>query len=609
EVDAGALRGWLGERLPSSMVPGAVVFLDALPRTATGKVDRRALPAPSAPAPEAGFAAPRNPAEEMLAGIWSHVLDREGSASRPIGIHDNFFELGGHSLLATQVVSRVNAAFGVESGPQLLFRHPTVTELADAIESLSATGRPAPIEALDAAAKRGALPLSFAQERLWFLHQLNPEGTAYNVAAPLLFAGSLDPEALRRAFEEIVRRHEVLRTTFTIVDEQPMQIISPPAEHPLPLVDLRALAERDRRPQLQHLIRRDQRRTFDLQRGPLLRNVLVRLAGMPERDEHVLLFSCHHIVSDGWSTGILLRELASHYRVFLAGAEGPSAPSPLDPLPIQYADYASWQRRRLSGEELERELAWWRERLDSAQPLARLAVDRPRSAAGTSRGVRRRFRLSASTSQALRGLCREQGATLFMTLLAAFQTLLHRHTGAEAVTVGTPIANRNRREIEPLIGFFVNTQVLRASFREKPRASEPTFRQLLDQVRETTLGAHAHQDLPFEKLVEALQPDRRAEPQPLFQVLFALQNAPMESLDLPGVTFNLLEMEEGERSAQFDLTLGMMESSGILNGVFNYDGALFEPATIEVLIDHFRRLLEEIAADPDRPVGDLPLTS
>ncbi|MCP4661648.1 MAG: AMP-binding protein, partial [bacterium] len=603
EVDAGALRGWLGERLPSYMVPGVVVFLDALPRTATGKVNRRALPAPTAAAPEAAFAAPRSPAEEMLAGIWSHVLDLEGPASRPIGIHDHFFELGGHSLLAAQVASRVNAAFGVEIGPQLLFKHPTVAALAAAVERLSPAGRPAPIAALDPAAKRGAFPLSFSQERLWFLQQLQPEGTAYNVALPMRAVGSLNREALRRTFEEIVRRHEVLRTTFAIVGEQPMQRISPPGEHLLPLVDLRALREEDRQLQVWHRIHSEEARPYDLAQEPLLRTTLLWLA----TDEHVLLLCCHHIGYDGWSTGIVARELMTLYRAFVAGYDPRIEPSPLAPLPLQVADYASWQRQwesQTGDNELDRQLDWWRARLDSSPPAAQLVLDHPRSDPGASRSVRRRFKLSAATSQALRELSRAEGATLFMTLLAAFQTLLHRHTGGEAVVVGTPIATRNRPEIEALIGFFINTQVLRTTFR-----GNPPFRQVLDQVRETALGAYARQDLPFERLVEALRPDRRADAQPLFQVAFGLHNAPMESLDMPGVTFSLLEVEQGKRSAQFDLSLGMMDRSGILNGFLDYDGALFEPATIEILIDHYCRLLEEIVADPDRPVGDLRLSS
>ncbi|MCP4662604.1 MAG: AMP-binding protein, partial [bacterium] len=395
--------------------------------------------------------------------------------------------------------------------------------------------------------------------------------------------------------------------------EEPRQLISPPGEHPLPLVDLHALAPGPRQEQLEQLMRHDEGRPFDQVRGPIFRTTLLRLVRPPERAdaadraEHVLLFCCHHIAFDGWSMGVIARELAVLYRVFAAGAEAGTDSSPLAPLPIQYADFARWQRRWLNGgEELDRQLAWWRAELDTAQPLVRLPVDHPRPEGATSRAVRRHFTLSAATSEALRSLSRRRGATLFMTLAAAFQTLLHRHTGAGAVVVGTPIANRNRRELEGLIGFFVNTQVLRTDFR-----GDPPFVELLERVRQAALGAYGHQDLPFEKLVEALQSDRRAEPQPLFQALFALQNAPLSPLGLPGVTLRPLYAQEGERErgALLDLTLGMVESGDILEGFLDFDATVFEPATIDALHDHLRRLLEEIAVDPDRRVGDLPIMS
>ncbi|MCP4659325.1 MAG: amino acid adenylation domain-containing protein, partial [bacterium] len=354
ELDAGELRAFLRESLPSYMVPSALVLLEALPRTPNGKVDRRALPAPE-PAAAAELAesraAPRGPVEEILAGIWAEVLEMTGPASRRVGIHDDFFELGGHSLRATQVASRANTALGVGIGPQLLFEHPTVAELAAVVERLAAADWEAPIEARGPEARRAPLPLSFAQERLWFLHQLQPEDTAYNIAFALHFAGALDPETLRRTFQEILRRHEILRTTYAIVDEEPRQLISPPGEHPLPLVDLHALAPGPRQEQLEQLMRHDEGRPFDQVRGPIFRTTLLRLVRPPEhadaadRAEHVLLFCCHHIAFDGWSMGVIARELAVLYRAFAAGAEAGTDSSPLAPLPIQYADFARWQRR------------------------------------------------------------------------------------------------------------------------------------------------------------------------------------------------------------------------------------------------------------------------
>ncbi|MCP4664399.1 MAG: non-ribosomal peptide synthetase, partial [bacterium] len=459
------LRRFLAERLPDYMVPGVFSLLEELPLLPSGKVDRAALPEPAAGEEPESSVAPRGPVEEILAGIWSEVLDCDR-----VGRHDDFFELGGHSLLAAQVVSRVSRALGLEIALRQLFEYSTVAALAVEIEKLSATDRGVPREPLQPVPRTGPLPLSFAQERLWFLYQLEPESTAYNSINALNFKGSLVPEALRRAFDEIVRRHEVLRTTFAVVDDRPVQRISPPGEHPLLLVDLARLPERDRRAELGTVFRGETERPFELARGPLFRSILVRLAG----DDHVLLLAKHHIIFDGWSAGVVVRELATLYRTFATGPPAPTAPSPLEPLPIQYADFACWQRRHLRGEVLERQLAFWRARLESPQPVAGLATDHPRDPAGRSRAAGRRFRFSAATSNALRRLSKRQGATLFMTLAAAFQTLLHRHTGAPVVVLGAPIANRNHHEIEALIGFFVNMLVMRSDF-----SDDPTFRQLL----------------------------------------------------------------------------------------------------------------------------------
>ncbi|MCP4660215.1 MAG: amino acid adenylation domain-containing protein, partial [bacterium] len=594
---ADELRRFLADKLPETMVPGMFSLLEELPLLPNGKVDRKSLPEPAAGAPREGMVAPRGPVEEILAGIWSEVLE-----IGEVGIDDDFFELGGHSLRATRVMSRASTALGVELPLRLLFEKPTVAAMAVEVEKLSAADRGSSPEPLIPVPRTGSLPLSFAQERLWFLHQLEPESTAYNATSGQSFKGALVPEALRRAFEEIVRRHEVLRTTFATVDEQPVQVISPPGEHPLPVVDLARLSERDRRVELGRRFRGEATRPFDLRRGPLFRSTLLRLAG----DEHVLLLSRHHIVFDGWSVGIVLRELAALYRVFAAGPDGRTVASPLEPLPIQYADFASWQRRHLRDEVLEEQLAFWRARLERPQRLARLAVDRPRDEAVASPAAAHLFRLSAATSEALRGLSRRQGATLFMTLVAAFQALLHRHTGAPAVVVGAPTAGRSRHEIEPLIGFFVNLQLLRADF-----SGDFTFRQLLDRVRDTTLEGYAHQDLPCEKLVETLQPGRGAGKSSLFQALFTFQNTGSRHLELPGVTLRPLELEggRGTQDAMFDFSVVISESGEQLAGGMAYDSSLFEAATIDGLRDHFVHLLEEIAGDPDRRVGDYALMS
>ncbi len=586
-LDRGTLRAYLGKSLPAYMVP-AVIFLDDMPRTPSGKVDRRALPDPVADGLGDVGIGPRGPLEEILAGIWSEVL---GCGRVSAGAH--FFDLGGHSLLATQVASRVNRAFAVTIGPAQLFEKPTLAALAAEIGRLQAAAQGTPQEPLVPVAGSGPAPLSSAQERLWFLDHYQPGSTAYNLATPLHFRGSLEPEALRRSFAEIVRRHEILRTTFTTAAEQSAQVVSPGCEQPLPWVDLTGPEEEDRSREVERLIRRDEGRPFDLSRGPLFRHTLLRLAG----DEHVLLLCCHHIVFDGWSQGVVIRELAQLYPAFLAGQ-----PSPLGPLAIQYRDFALWQRQWLRGPQLAAQLDYWRSQLGSGQPAAVLTPDRPRQP-GASRVRRRRFAVDAAAAEALRRLGREQGATLYMILAAAFQTLLHRHTRAAAVTVGTPIAHRNRCEIEELIGFFVNTQVLRSDF-----SDDPPFRQLLDRVREATLGAYAHQDVPFEKLVEALAPERRAEDrQPLFQAMFVFQNAPLPPLELPGVTLRPLAVEAGGRAAMFDLSLAMQESGERIEGSLEYDETLFEAATIDTLVDHYRRLLEGIAAHPERRVSALEL--
>ncbi|MCP4663535.1 MAG: amino acid adenylation domain-containing protein, partial [bacterium] len=548
------LRAFLEQRLPSYMVPAAFVALDALPRLPGGKVDRTALgrrALPEALPGDEGWVPPRNPTEELLVAIWEEVLGYGDGGRARIGVHDDFFDLGGHSLLATQVISRASHALGIEIALRLLFEKPTIAALAVEIEKLSATRRGRPREPLQPVPRTGPLPLSFAQERLWFLDQLDPESTAYNATAALNFQGTLNPEALGRAFDEIVRRHEVLRTTFAVVDDRPVQVVSPPGEHPMPLVDLARLPERDRRAELDARFRHEQARGFDLTRGPLFRSTLLRLAG----DDYVLLLSRHHIVFDDWSVGVLVRELATLYRAFAAGAEAPS-PLPLEPLPIQYADFAGWQRRQLRGEVLEEHLAFWRARLESPQAIAGLAVDHPRATAGTSRAEGRALTLSAAASNAVRRLSRRQGATLFMTLVATFQTLIYRHTGAPVVVVGAPIAGRSRHEIEGLIGFFVNLQLVRTDF-----ADDPTFRRLLDRVREATLQAYEYLDLPYEKLVEALQPDRSAGAPSLFQALFTFQNAPSQDLELPGVTLRPMELESGRetKNAMFDFSAVMWE--------------------------------------------------
>ncbi len=435
-------------------------------------------------------------------------------------------------------------------------------------------------------------PVSFAQARLWFLEQLVPGNSFYNVSTAARLTGSLNVTALWQTFNEIVRRHEALRTTFKMVEEQLFQVIAPSLSVPLPLVDLQQLSAVAREVQVQRLIAEDSVRPFALAEGPLLRVQLLVLG----EAEHVLLLTMHHIVADGWSIGVLMRELGALYAANVCGQ-----PSPLAELPLQYADFAHWQRQWLQGEVLETQLVYWQQQLEDL-PVLHLPTDRPRPAVQSYRGATQYLELSPSLTQALLALCQQQGVTLFITLLAAFQTLLYRYTGLEDIPVGSPIANRNRREIEGLIGFFVNSLVMRTNL-----SGNPTFQELLLRVREVALGAYAHQDLPFERLVEELQPQRDLSHTPLFQVMFALQSAPTPPLEFVGLTLNLLEVES--TTAKFDLTLSIENTEQGLKGSLEYNTDLFDAATITRMLQHYRILLEGIIAAPEQRLSDLALLS
>jgi non-ribosomal peptide synthetase component F len=434
-------------------------------------------------------------------------------------------------------------------------------------------------------------PMSFAQKRLWFLDQLEPESSFYNIPAAVRFHGALDVAALRQSLNEVVQRHEVLRARFTTVDGEPVQQVEPSLTLDLPVVDLTSVPEQERERKLYEVAQQEAQRPFDLGKAPLLRTTLLRL----RENEHVLLLSLHHIVADGWSIGVLIREVASLYEAFSKGK-----PSPLPELPIQYADFAQWQQEWLQGEVLEEQLSYWTERLRSAPGVLELPTDRPRPAVQTYRGAHMPFELSAELTAALKDLSRREGVTLFMTLLAAFQTLLYRYTDQDDVSVGVPVANRDRAGTEQLIGFFVNTLVMRTDL-----CGDPTFRELLARVRDVALGAFSHQDLPFEKLVDELQPERDLSHTPLFQVLFVLQNAPKQSLSLPGLTLELMEVEPG--SVKFDLTLSLEERPHGLAGSVGYNVDLFDDSTIRRMIGHFRVLLGGVVSNPETPISKLPL--
>ncbi|HEX8274758.1 MAG TPA: amino acid adenylation domain-containing protein [Longimicrobiaceae bacterium] len=581
-----ALRAWLRERLPEHMVPSSLTVLESFPLTPNGKLDRAALPAPEGEADDRAWTAPRTPTEEVLAGIWAEVLDVDR-----VGAHAGFFDLGGHSLLATRVTSRVREAFGVELPLRALFEAPTVAALAARVDAAAREGGGVQAPPLVPVPRDGPLPLSFAQQRLWFIDQLEPGSAAYNVPQARRLRGALDVGVLRRALDETVRRHESLRTTFHRAGGRPVQVVSPEGRARLAEVDLRGLPAGAREAEALRVAAAHAERPFDLERGPLLRASVARL----DADDFALLLNTHHVVSDGWSMEVLVRELSALYAAFREGR-----PSPLAPLPVQYADFAAWQRAWLEGPVLERQLAWWRGRLAGAPPVLDLPVDRPRpripgDAAGT-----RWLALPDEVGAALRALSRREGTTLFMTLLAAWQALLGRYAGRDDVVVGAPVAGRDRVEVEGLIGYFVNTLVMRTDL-----SGAPDGRELLRRVRETALGAYAHADIPFERLVEEVVPTRSLSHAPLIQVAFSLQNADAAVLRLGDG--ELEELDAGGDAAKFDLHFAMADHGGRLGGVLAYRAELWDGATVGRMLEHFGVLAGALAAEPGRPVAELPL--
>jgi amino acid adenylation domain-containing protein/non-ribosomal peptide synthase protein (TIGR01720 family)/FkbM family methyltransferase len=583
---SGALREFLSERLPEYMIPGAFVLLEELPLTPNGKVDRKALPTPVAPGSDSGsFVAPRTSVEEIIAGIWADILKIS-----TVGVYDNFFERGGHSLLGMQVIARVNDLFKTEVPLRVLFEQPTVAGLAERVESLISTGdtQRVPLSRIE---RTGIMPLSFAQQRLWFIEQFQPGTPLYNVPSTIRLTGRLDVACLRDTLQEVVRRHEIFRTVFDVVEGQPVQVIVPEAQVKLALIDLSSISSSEFT--ARQLIEAEAARTFDLAQGPLLRATLLRL----NASEHVLLFTMHHIISDAWSMGVLVKEVAALYQAFLKGES-----SPLPELPVQYADYAVWQREWLQGEVLERQVEYWREQLADAPAELALRTDRARPPVQSHRGASQRVVLPESLTGELRELSRREGVTLFMTLLAGWSVLLGRYAGVQDVTVGTLIAGRTRAEVEPLIGFFINTLALRVKWQ-----SDWTVTELLRAVREVCLGGYSHQELPFEKLVEELQPERNLSRTPIFQVMLVLQNAPFEALELPGLELQPIKLEG--TTALFDLTLLLSEEGRGIAGPLTYNTDIFEAETIERMLSQLEILLAGMAADPTTRLSDLPLLS
>jgi len=585
------VRNFLREELPEYMVPSAFVPLDKFPLTGNGKIDFHALPdyTPEGPSSDDKTGpTPETPIAELVSGIWGELL-----GVTEVSPEDDFFDLGGHSILAIQVMSHIQRAVGVELPLTGLFETPTLGQLVQYIETTLPTSGKSAIPALAPVPRNGDLPLSFAQQRLWFLQQFEADSPAYNMHSLLRLEGPVDVSILERSLTEVLRRHEVLRTTYAKNKGQAVQIIHPP--HPISLVvtDLQGLPDQERGSLSRQLMEEEARRPFDLEHGPMLRACLHRLDDRVYR----LLLSTNHIACDGWSVGLMFGEISKLYAAFLEN-KGAALPE----LPVQYADYAAWQRQWMSGETLETQLQYWRDQLSPHPPVLQLPADRPHPPVQTFRGDRLSFHLGEKRTAELKAIARKQDVTLFMLLLAAFQTLLARYSGQDDIAVGTPVANRDIPALEPLVGFFVNTLVLRTDL-----SGDPSFEEALRRVRKVALGAYAHQHVPFEYIVEKLQPARDLGRTPFFQVMFELYNVPNAPLELPDI-FGVRE-PLNVHTAQFDLTLSLGELPGGLVGSWEYNTDLFDEATIACTADHFVRLLDGLLENTEARISDLPLLS
>ncbi|MCC5645816.1 amino acid adenylation domain-containing protein [Nostoc sp. CHAB 5824] len=601
DASAATLKRFLQEKLPYYMVPAVFVILDSLPLTPNGKVDRQNLPACDRTRPhlEETFVTPRNPIEEKLAVIWTQLLGLE-----QIGVNDNFFQLGGHSLIATQILSRVREVFPVELSFHHIFDNPTIAGLALLIEQHSQLEQQLQRPAIQRIGREGLLPCSFAQERVYFIQQLAPESSAYQFQATMRFKGQLDVAVLQQCLNEIVRRHEIFRTTYPAVNGRLFQVIHPPQSISFQVIDLQTFPESEREVEVQRLIEAEVQKPFDLNQLPLVKWVLLRLSDQ----EHLLIHIEHHMAHDGWSFNVFLGELVELYQAFLLGNSS-VLPEPL----LQFVDFAHWQRQWVKSQSAQVQLTYWQQKLSGSSPLLELPYDRPRPIEQTYNGDQIRMELPISLCESLRVLSRQEDATLFMTMLGAFLVVLHRYTGQDDLSVGTAVANRRMHEIEKLIGMIVNNLVLRTDL-----SGNPTFRELLGRVREVTLEAYANEDLPFDKVVEVLKPIRNLSHNPLFQVMFSFHDSPMPNLSLPGLDISLHE-PISNKSAKFDLDFLVIPRSEqrVQNGsktgakgitlVLEYNSDLFDAATIQRMLEQYQTLLEGIVANPEQRVSELPL--
>ncbi|KGC82319.1 D-alanine--poly(phosphoribitol) ligase, subunit 1 [Burkholderia pseudomallei] len=589
DADVVALRAQAAQHLPSYMVPSAYVRLDAWPLTPNGKLDRRALPAPADDAyARAEYEAPQGAKEEALAEIWRELLHVER-----VSRHDNFFELGGHSLLAVQLVSRLRQALSVEVALGTVFDAPVLSALASRLDDNTAAVLPP----IPLAPRDGRIALSLAQQRLWFLTQLEGVSEAYHMSGAVRLDGPLNREVLQRALNRIVMRHEALRTCFVREEGEPIQVIQPHADLTVSYHDLREAESirheaGNREQRAKNLSQAHASAPFDLSRDLPVRVLLLQL----EDEAHVVQVVMHHIASDGWSVGVFLQELSALYGSFIA-EQG----DPLAPLPLQYADYAAWQRRWLASGQLEKQGAFWQTNLSGAPTLLELPTDRPRPPKQSHAGASVEVKLGAALSERVKRLSQRHGVTPYMTLLSSWAAVLSRLSGQEEVVIGSPVAGRNRTEVEALIGFFVNTLALRLDL-----SSEPTVGELLKRTKAQVLSAQAHQDLPFDQVVEWVKPPRSTAHPPLFQVMFVWQNMPAGELTIPGLTIRAVETPL--QTAQFELTLSLQEAGDDIVGHLNYASALFDESTVRRYVTYWRRLLEGMTAGAaDQTIVGLPL--
>jgi tyrocidine synthetase-3 len=588
------LRRYLAESLPDYMVPAYFVFLEALPRTVSGKVDRKALPEPTEEAlsPDREYMAPRTPSEERLTMIWQQTLGVDR-----IGIGDNFFELGGDSILANRTIARIREETGLDISLRAFFESPCIRSLAENMPVKESESHHLPT--IPRTGKQENIPLSFSQERLWFLQQLDQESRAYHVPRALRIRGRLDITLFERTFTEIIRRHEILRTVFPISEGRPGQRVMPPFDFKIPLIDWSGRSEEEQRRSLEAFIVEEGRREFDFEQGPMLRVTALRL----KETEHIVVSAEHHLVHDGWTQGVMLQEFIRIYRAFLAGK-----PSPLPELPIQYADYAVWQRQYMSGERLKRHLDFWQEKLSGLPPLLELPFDYPRPSVMSGRGLMDRLVLSRRLAAQLERFGSRSGVTLFMAMLTVFKVLLYRYSGVADLCVGTGIANRRFREMEGMLGMVINTLVLRAQV-----SPDMTFSECVQQVKTTCLQAYEYEETPFEKVVEMMRPARSLSYMPLVQVMFSFMDTPTENLQLPGLTFSVESSHN--RSAKFDLNVVVIpprqgeELRGEILIDWEYNTDIFNRETMQRMQAHYLRLLEEALHSPQHKIATLSLLS